>query len=397
MSSQPAVIITSPPSWDIFCNVIDNYGDIGVCWRLARQLAGEYGLSVRLWVDDLASFVRLHPSADAQAALQWCCGVQVCHWSQSFAGVQPATVVIEGFGCQLPASYLQAMETSPPVWINLEYLSAESWVEGCHGLPSPVRAMIRYFYFPGFVPATGGLLLESGLLARRDAFCPDVGAKSRFWHSLGMLAPDPDTMIVSLFCYENGNVPELFEAWAGGTQRMLCLVPEGRVLPQVAAWFGDAAAAAGSRYVRGMLEVQVLPFVSQQQYDQLLWLCDLNFVRGEDSMVRAQWAAKPMLWHIYPQQDMAHWPKLEAFIDRYCALLSHDDAMLVRHLMEAWNRGCGAGPLWQQYMGAWPRLHAHAGQWCRHLCEDGGGSLAANLVDFSRQIMDSAAPNLRGG
>jgi hypothetical protein len=22
--------------WDIFCRVIDNFGDIGVCWRLAH-------------------------------------------------------------------------------------------------------------------------------------------------------------------------------------------------------------------------------------------------------------------------------------------------------------------------------------------------------------------------
>ncbi|WP_187492385.1 elongation factor P maturation arginine rhamnosyltransferase EarP, partial [Pantoea agglomerans] len=23
-------------TWDIFCTVVDNYGDIGVTWRLAR-------------------------------------------------------------------------------------------------------------------------------------------------------------------------------------------------------------------------------------------------------------------------------------------------------------------------------------------------------------------------
>jgi hypothetical protein len=42
-------------SWDIFCRVIDNYGDIGVCWRLARQLANEYPYQIRLWVDELAA------------------------------------------------------------------------------------------------------------------------------------------------------------------------------------------------------------------------------------------------------------------------------------------------------------------------------------------------------
>ena len=28
-----------PLLWDIFCQVIDNHGDVGVCWRLARELA----------------------------------------------------------------------------------------------------------------------------------------------------------------------------------------------------------------------------------------------------------------------------------------------------------------------------------------------------------------------
>ena len=44
-------------AWDIFCTVIDNYGDIGICWRLARQLRVDDGQRVRLWVDDLTSFV----------------------------------------------------------------------------------------------------------------------------------------------------------------------------------------------------------------------------------------------------------------------------------------------------------------------------------------------------
>ena len=57
----PAPLAPARPSlsWDIFCTVVDNYGDIGVCWRLARQLAAEHGFAVRLWVDDLASFARL--------------------------------------------------------------------------------------------------------------------------------------------------------------------------------------------------------------------------------------------------------------------------------------------------------------------------------------------------
>ena len=57
-----------------------------------------------------------------------------------------------------------------------------------------------------------------------------------------------------------------------------------------------------------------LPFMSQLDFDHLLWACDINFVRGEDSLVRAIWASKPFVWQIYPQDDGAHAPKLEAFM-----------------------------------------------------------------------------------
>ena len=151
-------------SCDIFCNVIDNYGDIGVCWRLARQLAHEQGIAVRLWVDDLSSFHRLCFEVDAAQEQQVCLGVEVRHWTDFFPRVEPAHLIIEAFACQLPTSYIEAMaaQTRQPVWINLEHLSAEDWVAGCHGLPSPHPSLplTKYFFFPGFTPDTGGLLLE---------------------------------------------------------------------------------------------------------------------------------------------------------------------------------------------------------------------------------------------
>ena len=207
-----------------------------------------------------------------------------------------------------------------PVWLNLEYLSAEDWVEGCHKLPSPHPSLplTKYFFFPGFTEKTGGLLLERDLLARRDAFQSDAAAQERYWRSLGVPERVAGELRVSLFGYENEAMDDLLRAWEQGTQPVTCLLPEGRSLPQVAAFFGQPAGKAGDVWQRGQLRVHVLPFVEQERYDELLWACDVNFVRGEDSCVRAQWAAKPFIWQIYPQHDGVHLEKLQAFMNLYC-------------------------------------------------------------------------------
>lgn len=364
------------PTCDIFCNVIDNYGDIGVCWRLARILTHEHGLAVRLWVDDLPSFAILHPAGDGAADVQYCDGVEVRHWYGTLAGVQAAALVIEAFACRLPDAYIQAMLPQPPVWITLEYLSAEDWVESHHGLPSPhpQLPLTKHYFFPGFTRQTGGLLLEHDLLARRDAF-----KAADFWQKLQMDPPAPDTLVVSMFGYETPALPSLLNLWARGTQPVLCLVPDGRMTRQVQAHFG----LPGRHFFNGRLEVRIIPFVPQAEYDELLWVSDINFVRGEDSCVRAQWAGKPFVWQIYPQEDGAHWPKLQAFLDHYHAD-TPELAAATQPLWQAWNSGSGTAlaSAWADFVAARPALDTHAKHWAEQLS---GHNLALNLLDFCQK------------
>jgi uncharacterized repeat protein (TIGR03837 family) len=391
-----------PRSCDIFCNVIDNYGDIGVSWRLARQLANEFNLDVRLWVDDLGSFARLCPEADVKLETQRCRGVDVRRWRKVFPDVIPADLVIEAFGCALPESYIAAMAEitgssgrTQPVWINLEYLSAEDWVEGCHKLPSPRPPLTRYFFFPGFTGKTGGLLLERDLLSRRDAFLGDPVQQQAIWQSIGMAVPAADTLKISLFAYENAALTGLFDAWVDGQQRILCLVPEGRILPQVHEYFvGRDSSRQGDFYVRGNLQVHVLPFVEQEKYDELLWACDINFVRGEDSCVRAQWAGKPFVWQIYPQHDEVHWQKLQAFLNLYAENLAPQVARAVQGLWETWNGGAGSSAdAWREFAAARPQLDVRAKVWAYELLEN---NLALNLLDFFQEIGTMRAFKIEG-
>ena len=378
-------------NWDIFCTVVDNYGDIGVCWRLARQLAAEHGLAVRLWVDDLASFRKLCPDINPNLSEQSVQGVTVRHWVNPFLDIIPADVVIEAFACTLPENYQTAMATMEPkpVWINLEYLSAENWVAGCHGLPSPHPRLplIKHFYFPGFTPATGGLLREAELAERRDAFQRDPAAQADFWASLA-LVPEPDALRVSLFGYENAAVTELLGVWAKRESPVLCLVPESSLLQNVAGFFGTDQLAPGDerRSHNGKLTVRVQPFLEQSRYDSLLWACDLNFVRGEDSLVRALWAGRPLVWHIYPQQEEAHLKKISAFMELYCAGLSVDAATALRNFWHAWNRDEGAGQAWGDYWQHRDELKAHARRFSEGLMKN--ADLAKNLLRFCEKRLE---------
>lgn len=319
--------MSEPPLiWDIFCRVIDNHGDLGVCWRLSRQLAAR-GHAVRLWADDPRALAWMAPGA-LQGAFA---NITVLPWTQPLAPLpQPdagADVWIEAFGCDIPPEFIAHRAgrvalgaERPPVWINLEYLSAERHVERLHGLPSPVlhgpaAGWTKWFFYPGFVPATGGLLREDDLSARQTAFGRAAWRRARD-------VPD-GALTASLFCYEPPALPELLARWQSSTQPVHLLVTAGRA--------ADAARQAIGASAAGALTLAYLPYLPQTAYDELLWGCDLNFVRGEDSLVRALLAGHPFVWQIYPQHDGAHHAKLQAFLDWLDAPPS------LRDFHRAWN------------------------------------------------------------
>ena len=366
--------------WDLFCNVVDNLGDIGVSWRLARQLAAEHRAVVRLWADDLATFRRLVPALDPGAEVQSLGGIEVRRWVTPFAAVEPADVVVETFGCELPAPYVEAMaaRARPPVWINLEYLSAEPWVGGCHGLPSPHPRLplTKFFFFPGFAPGTGGVLIEKGLAARRLQFQSDTDGVTRFLASLGVPPRAQGEQLISLFCYPQAMVAALLDTWATVGHPVRALVFAGTAAADVLA----ARGLAGRGRASG-LAVQVLPFLSQDDYDRVLWSCDWNFVRGEDSFVRAQLAARPLVWQAYPQAGNAHRLKVEAFLTRYLEYAGHVTSANLAMLWAVWNGFAPADGLaaaWTACTG--PEYPELAQRWQQSLA--GPGDLAGNLAKF---------------
>ena len=384
LEQETSISDNSPPSWDIFSAVVDNYGDIGVCWRLARQLVAEHGLKVRLWTDDLISFQKINLEIDPRSPVQVSRGVEIRQWANFNLAVEPADVVVEAFACELPDTYMAAMAKSGRrhAWVNLEYLSAEGWVDSHHGLPSPHPRLplIKYFFFPGFSPSTGGLLVEKNRMEQRAHSQGEIQPATAFWQELDIPVPKKNEVRISLFCYDNNSAISLFSNWAKGTTPVVCLIPEGVAVTQIASFFEVPHPEKGNLFKKGSLIVRVLPFLEQDKYDKLLWSCNFNFVRGEDSFVRAQLAARPMVWQIYPQEAGAHWPKLRAFLDRYCADLPQPTAAVLTSFFEAWNGGGTGAPDWESLWMHREILEQHAQKWANRLTKE--EDLTTNLVNF---------------
>ena len=380
----------------IFCKVVDNYGDIGICWRLSRQLHDEHGVAVTLWVDDMHSFQRICPAVISGMPVQEVAGVTVRHWheqAQAFSADQIADIVIEFFGCEIPEQYVAAMAAmtawrAQPVWLNLEGLSAEAWVEGCHRLPSPHPRLplTKHFFFPGFTAKTGGLLHEATLPAACERFQADQAGVENFLAQLGVTPREAQALKVSLFCYPHAPVAALFCAWQADHEAITCLVPEGVATPAIEA-FLNAPALVGAVQTKGALTVRVIPFLPQPDYDRLLWTCALNFVRGEDSFVRAQWAGRPFIWHIYPQDKNLHHVKLRAFLHRRTDMGDGLAAATLR-----WNEVPVAGEdvelawpnIWQRLRAGLPGLSKSSAEWTSQMLAN--GDLASNLLTFAATL-----------
>ncbi len=371
---------------DIFCRVVDNFGDAGVSWRLAGQLAREHGARVTLWIDR-PEIIALIDSAGAGSQ------VLVQDWEAAAQHYLARDVLLSTFGCELPPAVRAQLSPAkrPPVWVNLEYLSAEPWIDGCHLLPSvkPGDLAVEWFFYPGFSAASGGLLREARLDSDRERF---LRHESGPWLTARGLDSEPGALRVSLFCYPQAPIGDLLAELARSAHRRVhLLLPEGVAEAAIPEFLGHEL-APGQRSDRGALTIARHAFLDQAGYDRLLWSCDLNFVRGEDSWVRAHWADRPFVWQPYPQSGSTHLVKLAAFLARMLASCPPAtpagatpgtevrDEALIRAMMLAWS---GAQPMAgtvARFLAALPRLAPVYSSWRRQLARD--DDLADQLYGF---------------
>lgn len=388
--------------FEIFCKIVDNFGDIGVCWRLAKQLNTEHGVAVRLWVDDIDVAKHIVPELNPALRTQMVANINICRWDEHSHFTDLSGVIVEAFGCDLPQQVTASM-TAAHVWVNLEYLSAEPWVEEFHARHSQRGPLMRHFFFPGFTNKTGGLLREQGLVERNRQIAKDRHLQSTFFRQFN-LASVPENraegpaLAVSLFCYPHAPIRDLLSALANADRKTVCYVPASGILAEIAAYFGKSTISPGMQFHTGNMTLHILPFLSQDNYDSLLASCDINFVRGEDSWIRAIWAGKPFIWQPYRQEEKAHMIKLAAFLDTFYADCDETTKAVSSALHRAWaspaiNETASipdpfSAPIevrrWQEYINVLDKLRLLASHQTSRLTAM--PDLASNLVRYVEKL-----------
>ena len=284
-------------SIDIFCQVIDNYGDVGVAYRLAREFKRVYpNKKLRFIINQMEELNLIKKSEE----------IEIITYQDISKIENSADLIIESFGCEIPKEYMDRALKNSKLIINLEYFSAEDWVDDFHLQESFLGENLKkYFFIPGLSKKSGGILLDNEFLERKKKVTKNKGY---YLKKIGI--NEKYDLIGSVFSYEK-NFDFLIEELKKLDKKILLLILSEKTQKNFIKYFDNVNNYDKIKFVK-------LPFFTYDKYEELLALCDFNLVRGEDSFVRALLLGKPFLWHIYPQEGNTHIKKLESFLEKYC-------------------------------------------------------------------------------
>ena len=285
-------------SIDIFCQVIDNYGDVGVAYRLAREFKRVYpNKKLRFIINQMEELNLIKKSEE----------IEIITYQDISKIENSADLIIESFGCEIPKEYMDKALKKSKLIINLEYFSAEKWVDDFHLQESFLGGNLKkYFFIPGLSEKSGGILLDNEFLERKKK----VEANKEYYLEKFGIKEKYD-LIGSVFSYEK-NFDSLIEELKKLDKKIILLILSEKTQKNFIKYFDNVNNYDKIKFVK-------LPFFTYDKYEELLALCDFNLVRGEDSFVRALLLGKPFLWHIYPQDENTHIKKLESFLEKYCS------------------------------------------------------------------------------
>lgn len=305
---------------DIFCEIIDNYGDIGVVYRTAKELQKIFPKSkIRAFLNKLDEFKKIN-SQVLDLPSQNIDGIEYITFDylrDNANELLTAQVIIEAFGCQIPEEYMEIAYDNSELLINLEYLSAEDWIEDFHLQSSPLGRgkLKKVFFMPGFTEKSGGVIADSNYLERIQRVLENKEFYKKKY--LSDIEDRENKIVGTLFSYEKNFTP-LLEDLKKLDKDVVILAMGEKIqdsLRKILKNFSIEDFRNSLKY--GKIEIRFLNFLNQEEYEELINIVDFNFVRGEDSFIRAVLTGKPYMWHIYCQEEYAHMDKIEGFLDKY--------------------------------------------------------------------------------
>ena len=332
----------------ILCRVVDNYGDIGFVYRLARELSSLSSIEktqIRLIVSDLKSFnaMALPPGISTSLAVQNYNGWKVIDWNACAEGKcefteHPPKIILECFQCGRPEwldEILFSAQTTQTVQIvNVEYLTAEDWADDFHLLKSGTRSALvkKINFMPGFTKKTGGLVLDKNFVSCVHSKTVALECLKKYASKKTVaLIEDTNLFRVIAFSYER-NFENEARALSEFAQR------SGRkVQVLLAPGLGNAPFKKAEAAFKN-ISVYDLEYLPQLAWDALLTLADFSFIRGEDSFSRACLSRIPFVWHAYPQEEEFQLVKVDAVLKRMEPFFSAGDMSLVKNVWLSYNR-----------------------------------------------------------
>ena len=306
-------------SIDIFCEIIDNFGDIGVVYRISKELKKIFqNVRIRIVLNRLEEFKAINKKvkdADYQEIDGLIC-VTEKYVKENMESFGVSDVFIEAFGCNVPEEYVKAAKENSKLWINLEYLSGEKWIEDFHLCESLIdsKTLKKIFFMPGFSEKSGGVIIDSGFLERmkfgkenRDEvfkkYFKDFDLKDKFIGTVFSYEKNFENLLETLKNYEKETVLLLM---GEKTQKSFSEILKKNLTEDY-----------GNIVKYGKITMIYSDFFSQEEYEEIISASDFNFTRGEDSFVRGIILGKPFMWHIYLQEEKAHMDKIKAFTERF--------------------------------------------------------------------------------
>ena len=304
----------------VLCKVVDNFGDIGVVWRLCCQLSNQIKKEnltskINLIVDDLVSFNKICNSVDANKSFQIVDNINIFNWNDeklcydefSKNDGENLSVILEVFQCGRP-SWMEKILFEDKLnrtvqIIMIDYLTAEKYAEDFHCLQSLTRSskVQKVNFMPGFTNKTGGLIIDS----EWEQLCDYKNNKT-----------------LLCFTYDR-NWDALANACKKSNYIEKVLIAPGK-------GFNSLIKSFYSNFIKDSnLKIEELSFMNQNEWDKMLKNCGVLFIRGEESMSRACLSGIPFVWHAYPQSDEYQLIKVRALLERMSVHFKCEDFKII--------------------------------------------------------------------